>query len=170
MFFFFYHPIPFCPSQSVPCMEKQPLIWFLLFTGYFLSILVKVKVFSHVLLFVTPMDCSLPGSSVHGIIQVRILEWVAISFSRKSFWPRDQTVSCIASRFFTVWATRPILEFHINGLLHVTFLLLASFTQCITLRFMQAAAYFHDLSPSDFEECPTIQIHSSVNGHLDCFL
>ena len=36
-----------------------------------------------------PMGCSLPGSSVHGIFQARILEWVAISFSRRSSWPRD---------------------------------------------------------------------------------
>ena len=42
-----------------------------------------------------PMDCSLPGSSVHGIFQAIILEWVAISFSRGSSQPRDQTwVSC----------------------------------------------------------------------------
>ena len=54
-----------------------------------------------------PMDCSLPGSSVHGIFQARIMEWVAISFSRGSSWPRDQTrVSCIAGRFCTIWATR----------------------------------------------------------------
>ena len=53
------------------------------------------------------MDCSLPGSSVHGILQARILEWVAISFSRGSSWPRDRTpVSCIAGRFFTIWARR----------------------------------------------------------------
>ena len=54
-----------------------------------------------------PMDCSLPGCSVHGILQARIQEWVAIPFSRRSSWPRDGTwVSCIAGRFFTVWATR----------------------------------------------------------------
>ena len=42
------------------------------------------------------MDCSLPGSSVRGILQARVLEWVSISFSRRSFWPRDRTrVSCI---------------------------------------------------------------------------
>ena len=53
------------------------------------------------------MDYSLPGSSVHGILQARILEWVAISFSRGSSQPRDQTwVSCIAGRFFTNWAMR----------------------------------------------------------------
>ena len=54
-----------------------------------------------------PMDGSLPGSTVHGIFQARILEWAAISFSRESSQPRDWTqVSCIADRRFTVWATR----------------------------------------------------------------
>ena len=48
-----------------------------------------------------PMDCSLPGSSVRGIHQARILEWVVISFSRRSFPPRDRTrVSCIANGLF----------------------------------------------------------------------
>ena len=48
-----------------------------------------------------------PGSSVHGILQVRILEWAAISFSRESSWPRGRTqVSRIASRRFNLWATR----------------------------------------------------------------
>ena len=45
-----------------------------------------------------PMDCSLPGSSVHGIFQVRILEWVAISFSRGSSWPRDWIWSLLHCR------------------------------------------------------------------------
>ena len=54
-----------------------------------------------------PMDCNLPGSSICGILQARILEWVAISFSRRSSQPRDQTqVSCITGRRFTIWATR----------------------------------------------------------------
>ena len=58
-----------------------------------------------------PMDRSLPGSSVHGIFQARILEWVAISFFRGSSQPRDQTwVSCIAGRQLTVWATREVLD------------------------------------------------------------
>ena len=49
-----------------------------------------------------PMDCSPPSLSVHGISQERILEWVAISFSRGSSWTRDQIwISCIAGRFFT---------------------------------------------------------------------
>ena len=51
--------------------------------------------------------CSLPGSPVHGIVQARILEWVAVLFSRGSSPPRDQTqVAHIAGGFFTVWATR----------------------------------------------------------------
>ena len=50
-----------------------------------------------------PMDCSPPGSSVRGILQARILEWVAMSFSRESSQPRDQTrVSRIAGRVFTI--------------------------------------------------------------------
>ena len=56
-----------------------------------------------------PVDWSPPGSSVHGILQARILEWVAISFSRGSSWPRDQTWdSSTAGRFFTVWVTREV--------------------------------------------------------------
>ena len=53
-----------------------------------------------------PVDCSLPGSSVHGIFQAIVLEWIAISFSRGSFQPRDRTlVSRIVDRCFTVWTT-----------------------------------------------------------------
>ena len=48
-----------------------------------------------------PMDCGPPGSSVHGILQAKILEWVAISFSRRSSQLRDGTqVSCITGRYF----------------------------------------------------------------------
>ena len=54
-----------------------------------------------------PMDCSLPGSSIHGIFQARVLEWGAIAFSKGSSWPRDRIqVSCIAGKCFTIWATR----------------------------------------------------------------
>ena len=56
------------------------------------------------------MDCNPPGSSVHGILQARILEWVAISSSRGSSQPRDQIqVSCSAGGFFTIQATREAL-------------------------------------------------------------
>ena len=52
-------------------------------------------------------NCSLPGSSVHGILQARILEWVVISFSKESSQPRDQTgISCIGRWILYCWATR----------------------------------------------------------------
>ena len=55
-----------------------------------------------------PMDCSPSGSTVHGIFQAIMLEWVAISFSRGSSWPRNRThnscVSCTAGGFCTHWA------------------------------------------------------------------
>ena len=62
-----------------------------------------------------PVDCSPPGSSVHGILQARILEWIGISFSRGSSQLRDLTqVSCIAGRCFILWATIFILVFKIS--------------------------------------------------------
>ena len=58
-----------------------------------------------------PVDCSPPDSSVHGISQARIMEWVAISFSRGSSQPRDRTqFSCIAGRFFTSWTKRRLFR------------------------------------------------------------
>ena len=71
-----------------------------------------------------PMDCSLPGSSVHGILQARILEWVAISFSRGFSWSNVWTcISCIGRRILYHWATKeawllPILSsssYHSSG-------------------------------------------------------
>ena len=63
------------------------------------------------------MDCSPPGSSVHGICQKRMLEWVAISFSRRSSRPRDRIhVSCIAGRFFTIQKKRGYTSEYIKGL------------------------------------------------------
>ena len=78
---------------------------------------VKVKVAQSCLTLCDPVDCSQPGSSIHGIFQARILEWVAISFSRGSFQPRDRTqTSHIAGRCLNPWATR---EAHKNTQLWV---------------------------------------------------
>ena len=61
------------------------------------------------------MDSSPVGSSVHKILQARILEWVTISFSRGSSQPRDWTsVSRTVGRFFTDWATREALSMYVN--------------------------------------------------------
>ena len=63
------------------------------------------------------MDCSPPGSSFHGILQAKILEWVAISFSRGSSQPRNQTqVSYFAGRFFTNWTKREAQDARLNKL------------------------------------------------------
>ena len=73
--------------------------------SYFLKSTLKVKVLVawSCPTLCDPMTCSLPASSVHGILQVRIVEWVAIPFSRGFFRPRDQTqVSCIAGGLFTI--------------------------------------------------------------------
>ena len=79
-----------------------------------------------------PMDCSPPGSLVHGIFQAWKLEWVAISFSRGSSGPRDRTqVSRIVGRRFTVWATREAPGLGSNKsvwiylLVHICFILVA---------------------------------------------
>ena len=73
------------------------------------------------------MDCRLPGSSAMGILQARILEWVAITFSRGSSQLRDGTlISYIAGRFFTVWATREAQEYwsvYLHSLLQGNFLI-----------------------------------------------
>ena len=113
------------------------------------------------------VDCSPPGSSVHGILQARILEWVVIPFSRGSSQPRDRTqVSYIAGRFLTNWATRKaqnIFGVGANGWFHL-FHLLASlqndllghallFTHCLCLA---TTGCFIDLSNL---ACPSRVIH-----------
>ena len=105
-FLFFYFNI----SESSLCLTISDM-WQLQPTAFFslrgckilvhLTIVVKWKcemlVAQLCLTLCDPMDCNPPGSSVHGILQARIMEWVAIPFSRGSFWPRDWTrVSCIA--------------------------------------------------------------------------
>ena len=79
-------------------------------TNHFYSVDIWNCAYSHAQFCPTlcdPMDCSLPGSPVHGTSQARILEWVAILFSRAPSQPRDRTwVSCLAGGFFTVLATR----------------------------------------------------------------
>ena len=79
-----------------------------------MELLAYVCVFSRVRLC-DPMDCRLPASSVHRISQARIMEWVAISYSRGSSWPRDWTqVTCFAGRVFSIWATREaLISYHL---------------------------------------------------------
>ena len=74
------------------------------------------------LILCDPMHCSPPGSSVHGRLQARTLDWVAMTFSRGSSPSRDRTwVSCIAGRLFTIWATNyiPMLTYFITESLYL---------------------------------------------------
>ena len=78
-----------------------------LFIFYLENVSEWLKVAQSCLTFCDPMDCSPPGSSIHGIFHARILEWITIPFSRGSSRLRDQTwVPRIAGKFFTIWATR----------------------------------------------------------------
>ena len=75
------------------------------------AVVTHLLLFSHIWLFCDPMGCSPPGYSVHGIFQAKILEWVAISFSRRSSRTRDQTwVSCIDRQILYSWTTIGIKE------------------------------------------------------------
>ena len=100
----------FKPNSSTPHFhsKEQTSPLFLIFV-YSTKVKVKVKSLSRVQLFATPWTVAyqaLRSLSVHGIFQARALEWVAISFSRESSRPRDQTqVSCIAGEFFTAEAS-----------------------------------------------------------------
>ena len=81
---------------------------------YAFKILMKVEILvtQSCLSLCNPIDCSLPGSSVRGILQARILEWISIPLSRGSSLPRDRAwLSFIAGWFFKAWATREALKF-----------------------------------------------------------
>ena len=107
---------------KIPSLVKVLTVWISYFSfllhpslEYMFFILLQVVLITQLCpTSCNPVDCSPPGSSVHGILQVRILEWVAIPFFRGSSWPRGQIhislmktqVSCIAGRFFTISTTR----------------------------------------------------------------
>ena len=102
--------------------SKKPMAfpgWVLIGHGESFFFLLSACAVAHLCLTLCdPMDCSLPGSSVHVISQARILEWVAILFSRGSFWPRDWTrfsfISCFGRWILYQWAPgKP--SFHVQS-------------------------------------------------------
>ena len=106
-------PFSSCP-QSLPAPQSFPMSQLFVWGGQSTRLYTPYQIFILLVLvdqlcptLCDPMDYSPLGSSVHGILQARMLEWVVISFSRGSSWPRDQTwVSCIAGGLFAIWATR----------------------------------------------------------------
>ena len=96
-------------TQVLPSIHSAHDSRLVSFHWYFQPVKVRVLVTQSYLTLCDPIDYNPPGSSLHGIFQARILEWVAIPFSKVSSWPRDWTwVSCIAGEFFTLWAPREI--------------------------------------------------------------
>ena len=115
------------------------------------------------------MDCSLLGSSVHGILQARIMEWISMPSSRGSSWPRDQTqVSHIAGSFFTIWATR---EAHVSSWLPPNLFLIRSSIMLYTITslwFYSCHTLIHSLpSRLTLEMSPT---HVRINPPFCIFL
>ena len=114
-----------------------------------------------------PMDCSSPGSSIHGISWARVLEWVAISFSRGSSQPRNQTwVSCLAGRVFTNWAATSLYNCAQNS--GNPWTMQPKFTQLIIREyawnwsFHQRERVFH-LGPKKLIVCLNKQILKKIN-------
>ena len=99
-----WHSLTFFHSKGLPLLHL-PLCLPNANGGCWLSHYSKLLVNNLFVFICNPMDCSPPSSSVHGILQARILEWVAIPFSRGTSQPRDWTqVSCIGGRSFTILA------------------------------------------------------------------
>ena len=104
----FPHFIAFVPSK-ISCLYISLFLVSVLFCwslflslGKYYAVLIVVLLTKSCLTLCDPRDCTLPGSSVHGILQARVLEWVTISFSRGPSQPRDRThVPLLAGGFFT---------------------------------------------------------------------
>ena len=98
------------------------------------------------------MDCSVPGSSIHGILQARILEWVAMPLSRGSSQPRDQTlisyVSSLAGRFFTTSATWEDIG---SSIKHSNFVLLEQYVFGLSWTFWVALFIFCTVTQADLD-------------------
>ena len=118
------------------------------------------------------MDCSPPGFSVHGILQARILEWVAIPFSRHLPKPGIEWVSCIAGGFFIIWATREALYHYASKLLFIQLLLFQNLStailnlarlssSCKTQKFLFSLSFATSLKTS----CSFL-VHGATHFHL----
>ena len=96
----FYAPSLFLNTHGYVCTHTHTHTHMYILLGVLIACVFVTQLCT---ILCDPMNCSPPGSSVHWILQARILEWVAIPFTRGSSWPRDQTwVSHITGRFFTV--------------------------------------------------------------------
>ena len=105
-----------CGHMGIKQRKPNDMLSMMNSAGKFLCITSGVCVCIHLSVMSNSLrspDCNPPGTSVHGILQARILEWVAFPFSRRSSWPRAQ-VSWIAARLFTIWDTQEVKWRHIE--------------------------------------------------------
>ena len=134
------------------------------------SVYLCAQSLSRVQLFATPWTASLPGSSVHGILQARILEWVVMPSSRGSSWPRDQThVSCIADRFFTISATQKAPVYLLLRLKN-PFILFTLFLNLGLSVFPSNSLIFCRILPFSSDMCLTSPSLRNFFNTLYCFL
>ena len=109
---FVFQPLP--QAQALPC--SLPCFIFIIICSTLPPLSLSVS--QSCLILCNTMDCNQPGSSVHGILQTRVLEWVAISLSSGSSPIRNWThISLIAGRFFTSRTTREALQYSLSFLL-----------------------------------------------------
>ena len=136
---FLFISLPICYGY-----ETYPLCQCYSFVSEGLSVKVKVLVIQLCPILCNPMCCSPPGSSVCEILQSKLLEWVAISFSRGSSQPRDWSgVSHITGRLFTNWATREATwgaEDHERTNCDIQLLLVFMMLSCVWLSVTQCTA------------------------------
>ena len=101
-FYFVRHRETKWPTKVIQPLSSRKAIWFQILSLFILKWLnlfcVHNKLLQLCLTLCDLMDCSLPGSSVHGILQARILEWIVMPSSRATSWPRNRTsISCIGA-------------------------------------------------------------------------
>ena len=122
----------------------------------------KVSVAQSCQTLCNPIDCSLPGSSVHGIPQARILEWVAIPFSWGFSQPRDQTwVSCIAGRFFKCLSHREATIYDIMNNKKKRIQTVENWTNDSVIKFWNATWYHFHTQYTQY-----IFVHLKLQGTL----
>ena len=112
------------------------------------------------------MDCSPPGSSVHELLQARILEWAAIFFSRGFSRPRDQTqVSCTAGRFFTGWVTRETQ--YLQFITYISEIIIIKWT-CMNSSANLLTGTLLPLKKLPFRHVPTLSSSHNPSAQFSC--
>ena len=173
-------PLPYSSYREAPNISSSYMSVQICRDSYtYVCISISIYVYTCVLVVQScltlwdPMDCSLSGSSVHGILQARILDWVAIPFSKGSSQPRSRTqVSCTAGRFFIIWVTR---EAHLCLSIYI-FISPSPFSsllsiQMVTFHLSHSGSFFFSSFNNGFQRSYQyiISFLATFNLHLELF-